>query len=224
MAIEPVIVTPNWPTLSKAGRRLVILSVPWFFASLFGSSALGLVGRDDPQAQRWLVVVVAIAPIVVLVFHRWLGHVPGLRWLLHRTQPRLTIRAMGLDLRLPEVGERLYGWDAVGGLRMRPDRGANLLGPDGVALAKIPESMVLAAGNWWRSESIASVVVRARPDRYRLSGANWAGVPNEFALRDAHEPITTADPWAGRRRMTNVAIAALALAVTAFLVFRYLTS
>lgn len=170
-------------------------------------------------------VVVAIAPIVVLAFHRWLGHVPGLRWLLHRTQPRLAIRAMGLDLRLPEVGERLHSWDEVRALRMRPDGGANLLGPDGVALAKIPESMVFGRRKLVaRSESIASLVVRARPDRYRLSGANWAGEPNEFALRDAHEPNATTDPWAGRRRMTNLAIAALAVAVTAFLVFRYLTS
>lgn len=224
VAIEPVIIKPQFPALSKAGRRLVVLSVPWFFVVLLALDALGLVGPDDPQAQRWFAIFVAAVPIGVLVFHPLLGHIPGLRWLHHRIQPRLAIRANGLVLQLPEVGERLYGWDEVGGLRMRPDRGADLLGRDGVTLARIPESMILAGGTWWRSASIASFVVRARPDRYRLSGANWAGVPNEFALRMPNEPLTTADPWVSRRRLANVVIAVAFVAVTAFLVLRYLTS
>ena len=221
--IEPVIIKPQFPALSKAGRRLVIVSAPWFFAVLLGLDALGLVGRDAPQALRWLALTAAAAPIGVLVFHPWLGRVPGLRWLHHRTQPRLAIGANGLDIQLPDVGERQYGWQEVGALRMRPDHAADLLGRDGVAIARIPESMVLAGGTWWRSESIASIVVRARSDLYRLSGANWAGVPVEFALRVSEVPTTT-DPWAFRRRLVNVAVTIAFFVVTGFLLFRYFTS
>jgi hypothetical protein len=222
--IEPVIIKPQFPALSRAGRRVALLSVPWFFGALFALDALSLTGRDGPQALRWLAIFVAAAPFGVLVFHPLLGHVPGLRWLHHRIQPRLAIRANGLDVQLPEVGERQFGWEEIDGLRMRRDRGADLLGRNGAILARIPESMILAGGTFWRSASIASLVVRARPDRYRLSGANWAGEPNEFVLRIIDEPVTTADPWASRRRLVNVAIAVAFVAVTAFLVFRYLTS
>jgi hypothetical protein len=224
VAIEPVIIKPQFPALSKAGRRLVIVSVPWFFSALLGLDAIGLVGRDTPQALRWFALLTAAAPAVLLVFHPWLGRVRGLRWLHHRIQPRLAIRADGIDLQFPDVGERSYGWEEVGALRMWTDRAADLLGRDGVAIAKIPESMVLAGGTWWRSESIASIVVRVRPDRYRLSGANWAGVPNEFVLRTAEDSNTTFDPWTSRRRLTSVLVAGAFVAVTGFLVIRYLTS
>lgn len=222
--IDPVTIKPPRPTFSNAGRWLIVVSVPWFFLVLLGSSALGLVGRDDPQAQRILAIIVAGAPVIVLVFHQWLGRVPGLRWLHHRIQPRLAIGANGLDLRLPDVGEHFYSWDKVGGIRTRTRGGADLLAPDGAVLARIPESMVLAGGTWWRSESVASVVVRVRPDRYRLSGANWAGVPTEFALRSPSEPITTVDQWADRRLLVNAAVAIAFVVVTGFLVVRYLTS
>jgi hypothetical protein len=224
VSIEPVVIKPKWPTLSRAARRLIVVSVPWFFGALVGADALGLAGTDDPQAQRWLALLVAIAPVAALVFHPWLGHVHGLRWLHHRTQPRLAIRADGLHLRLPDVGERLYGWDVVGGLRMRPDHTADLIDVDGVSLVRIPDSMTMAGGTYWRSESIASAIVRAQPHRYRLSGANWAGEPNEFALRDATEPNTSADSWATRRRVTTVAIWLAFVVVTLFLLVRFLSS
>jgi hypothetical protein len=224
VAIEPVIVKPQFPALSKAARRLAIASVPWFFLVLLGLDAIGLIGRGAPEGLRWPALLVAIAPIGVLVFHPLLGRIRGLRWLHHRIQPRMAIRADRVDLRLPDIGERSYGWDEVGALRMRPDRAADLLGRDGVAIAKIPETMILAGGTWWRSESIASIVVRVRPDLYRLSGANWAGVPNAFALRTANEPSTTADPWVSRRRLTNIVVAVVFVAGIGFLVLRYLTS
>jgi hypothetical protein len=224
VAFEPVIIKPQFPALSKAGRGLVVVSIPWFFSLLLGLDAIGLVGGNAPEALRWLALFAAAAPAILLVFHPWLGQVRGLRWVHHRIQPRLAIRADGIDLRFPDIGERSYGWEEVGALRMRTDRAADLVGRDGVAIAKIPESMVLAGGTWWRSESIAAIVVRGRPDRYRLSGANWAGVPNEFALRTDEDPSTTGDPWTARRRWTNVLVAGAFVAVASFLVIRYLTS
>lgn len=223
MVSDPVIIKPQFPALSTAGRLLVILSVPWFFAALVALDALGPADRDAPQVLRWLSLCVAVAPIGVLVFHPFLGRLPGFRWLHHQVQPRLAIGPNGLDLQLPQVGRRIYDWDDVEGLRMRPDRAANLLGREGVALARIPSSMYLAGGTWMRSESVASLVVRARPDRYRLSRANWAGVPVEFALRVSDEPLPT-DPWTHRRRLVNIVVAIAFLAVTGFLLFRYLGS
>jgi hypothetical protein len=191
---------------------------------LLGLDAIGLIGRSAPQTVRWLALFAAAAPTILLLFHPWLGQVRGLRWLHHRIQPRLAIRADGMDLRFPDIGERSYGWEEVAALRMRTDRAADLVGRGGVAIAKIPETMILAGGTWWRSESIAAIVVRVRPDRYRLSGANWAGVPNEFTLRAAEDPGTTHDAWTARRRLVNVLIVCAFVEVTGFLVLRYLMS
>ena len=224
VAIEDVYIKPRWPTLSKAARRLVLVSVPWFFGALVGADALGLAGTDDPQAQRWLVLVVAVAPVAALVFHPWLGRVPGLRWLHHPTQPRLAIRPDGLQLRLPDSGEHFYGWYRVGGLRMRSDHRADLIGADGLPLVQIPESLTMGGGTYWHSESIASVIVRAQPDRFQLTGANWAGDPNEFALRGATEPLAKADPWVLRRRATTIAIWLTFVVVTLALLVRFLSS
>ncbi len=223
MAAAQVTIKPQVPALSRAGRRLAILAVPWFFMSLFGLDALGPADRDAPQALRWVALGVAAAPFVTLVLHPWLGRLTGLRWLHHRMQPRLAVDGTGLDLQLPQVGRHRYDWLEIEGLRMRPDRGADLIGNGGVALAKIPESMILAGGTWWRSESIASVVVRARPDRYRLSRANWAGVPVEFVLRTSEDPIA-ADQWAFRRRLVNVVVAVAAVGMVGFFLVRWLVS
>jgi hypothetical protein len=224
VATEPVTIKPQFPVLSRAGRGLAILSVPWFFVALVVLDALGPAHRDAPQALRWLSLFVAAAPGSAVVLHPWIGRLLGFRWLHHRRQPRVAIGANGLDLQLPELDAHLFGWEEINGLRMRPDRGADLLGPNGATLARIPESMILAGGTWWQSESIASLVVRARPDRYRLSGANWAGVPNEFALRMPEEPLVAAGRWAPRRRLVNVGITAAFIGVTGFLLLRYLTS
>jgi hypothetical protein len=106
VAIDPVIIKPRFPVLSKAGRRLLVLSVPWFFATLIAFDALGLIGRDAPKELRWLAIV-PVAPYVLLVFHPWLGRLPGLRWLRHPVQPRIEISSIGLDLQLPDVGRHV---------------------------------------------------------------------------------------------------------------------
>ena len=224
MITDPVVIKPRVPALSRAGRTLAFASIPWFLVSLLVLSATGLAGPNAPQAVRTLSVFVAVAPIGVLVLHQWLGRVAGFRWLHHPTQPQLVLGSGGLELQLPGGGRQGFSWDEVIGLRTRPGRAADLLGRDGVALAKIPENMLLAGGTRWRSESIASAVVRMRPDRYRLSGANWAGVPNEFALRAGHEPISEANPWSRRQRLTTVGIVTAFVSVTGVILLRYLLS
>lgn len=102
--IDPVTIKPPRPTFSNAGRWLIVVSVPWFFLVLLGSSALGLVGRDDPQAQRILAIIVAGAPVIVLVFHQWLGRVPGLRWLHHRTSHASRLEPTALTSGFPMSG------------------------------------------------------------------------------------------------------------------------
>ncbi len=198
-----------------------IVAVPWFFLALIVLDALGFASGGASDPQRYLSLVIALAPIVALMVHPWLGRLPGFRWLHHRTQPRLKIDEDGLDVQLPGLGRQRYAWDEISALRTRRDRAADLLGRDGVALARIPESLLFAGGTWWRSESVASLVVRARPDRFRLSGANWAGAPNEFALRAIDESAPTSDPWATRRRLLNVGIIVVCLVIPALIILRY---
>jgi hypothetical protein len=220
---QTIIITPQFPALSNAGRVLVVLALPWFFGSLIVLDTLDLIGRAAPPTQRLLGIFVAAAPIIVLVFHPWLGRLAGLQWLHHQVQPYLAIRATGLGLQLRGVGVRSYDWQEITGLRTVYGRGGDLLGPDGVVIARIPENMLLRGGNWWRSESIASVVVRARPDRFRLSGANWAGVPTEFALRAPTDSDATDDQWSKRRRWTTAAITLAFVLVSGVIILRYLT-
>ena len=220
---QRILITPQFPALSKAGRWLVVLAVPWFFGILVALDTLDLIGRTAPQTYRWFGPVVAAAPIIVLVFHPWLGRVPGLRWLHHPIQPFVAIGATGLDLQVRGVSVRSFGWGEITGLRTTYSRAADLLGPEGVSIARIPENMLLRGGNWWRSESIASLVVRARPDRYRLSGANWAGVPTEFALRTTVDSDETGDQWSSRRRLTTVAITLAFVLVTGVIIVTYVT-
>ena len=82
--------------------------------------------------------------------------------------------------------------------------------------------MVLGGGGRWQRDSIATVIVRARPDRFALSGANWAGVPTEFALRASDDPQPLADEWVRRRRLTTAAIVLAFGAVTGIIVLAYL--
>lgn len=54
-------------------------------------------------------------------------------------------------------------------------------------------------------------VVDVRPDRYALSGTNWAGVPDAFALRATHAALL--DVVASDRRRSAVVIGLLAVLI-----------
>jgi hypothetical protein len=89
---------------------------------------------------------------------------------------------------------------------LRPGRhwqeAARLTGLDGGELALVPECLVHPRPGWRTGQTLAQVVVATRPDRYRLTEANWAGVPDGFALTSSEH--TEFDVGAVQRRRAAV--------------------
>jgi hypothetical protein len=221
---DQVTIHPRSASLSRAGRIFAVAAVPWFFMSLIALDALGVIGRGSSPLARQASILIALVPVAILVLHGFLGRLPGFGWFYHRIQPVLVVGPEALVVQLRGVAARSIPWENIEGLRVRPNRAADILGEGGVALVRIPEELILAGGTRWQSESVASVVVRVRPDRYRLSGANWAGVPTEFALRRHGNSPDNGDRWAARRKHVNVGVVIAAVAVIAVVVIRLVMS
>lgn len=180
-------IRPKKPALTNAGQWFQVLSVPWFFGAVFFSvwslTALGL--YPDPAWLRLVVIVVAFTPVIVAALYPWLRWLPGLGWLYEPIQPRARLDVSGIELSLPGQGTVYFQWEDVAGLVARADTilYGNLLGMDGSVLAKVPRSLVYFQDSWLSSvQTLASRVVGLRPDRYAISGARSANLPDEFAL------------------------------------------
>lgn len=222
--MDTVTVRPARAALSTAGRRLQLLAVPWAFGLLLGGEAvlasLGVVaGPDRPLWVRLLLVAIAITPAAVWLGHPWLGRTPSFRWLLEWPQPEARIDRDGIELVFAGEGARRFEWDAVASLRpsQRWRGPAELVGVEGTTLAYIPESLVHPRAGWRSSRTLAEEVVGTRPDRYALSGANWAGVPDAFALRGT--PAGPPNVVAADRRRSAVINVVLALLLSGALLF-----
>lgn len=182
-----VTIRPIKPELTRAGQWLQFLSLPWALAGLlipgYLLSALGF--YPDPAWLRLVVVVVAMTPVVIAALYPWLRWLPGLGWLYESIQPRARLDGSGIELSLPGRGIVHFPWEDVAGLVARAETvlSGNLLGTDGSVLAKVPRSLLYFQDSWLGSvQTLASRVVEARPDRYAISGARSANLPDEFAL------------------------------------------
>jgi hypothetical protein len=200
------------------------LAVPWAFGLLLAGEAvlpsLGVApGPDRPLWLRLLLVAIAITPAAVWIGHPWLGRIPSFRWLLEWPQPAARIDRGGIEFVFAGEGARRFEWDTVASLRPSERwRGpAELVGVEGTTLAYIPESLVHPRSGWRSSRTLAMEVVGARPDRYALSGTNWAGVPDAFALRG--HPVGLLDVVAANRRRATVVIVVFALLLGSALLF-----
>jgi hypothetical protein len=196
-----------------------MLALPWAFAVFFGGAwlleALGYpLSPETPPLIPVLWVTVAMAPSAIWFVVQWLGRVPGLGWMLARPQPLARVDAGGIDLTLPGVGARRFEWERVAGLvpRRRLGETARLIGLDGKTLADIPDGLVTAHRVKGSTRTLAQLIVELRPDRYGLSDADWAGLPDGFALRGTVRDI---DPRvAERRRTALLSMTVLILAAT----------
>lgn len=217
-----VIVQPSRPALATAGRWLGYLAWPWALGFLVAGNellrAVGYPAEQPPLVLRLAVIAIAAAPGAVwFVTQTRLGQVRGLRRLRAQPQPLARVDRHGIELSLPGHGVRRFDWEAVSRLDVINSwlhQDGRLIGTNGSTLAGIPESLVYPRSPTWRAlwtRTLAQVVVEVRPDRYALSGANWAGLLDAFAL---HEMVRDYDALAADRRRTQI-VAAFAAVLTA---------
>lgn len=97
-----ITIVPKRPAYSRAGMALGIVALPWLALVVLGAAtAFSLVGTSVPQvpsAVRWLVVVIAFAPLLVGLLASLLGPRPGLKWMFRVPAPRLIVTPSQLEL------------------------------------------------------------------------------------------------------------------------------
>jgi hypothetical protein len=102
------------------------------------------------------------------------------RALFLQPPPLAILTEKDLELHLPGIGVRRYGWEEVASLTPGgPYEPGMLRGIDGGTLALVPRGLVL--GRW---KSLAQVVVRRRPDRYRTVRVGLFSTQTSFVLKN----------------------------------------
>lgn len=188
---EALWVKPLRPTLTRSGRLLGLLALPWALGFLLAAgpllAVLGIsLGPQSPLLLRVIVLAVGLIPAVIWMGHRWLGRAPGFRWLLESPQPFASLDSQGIALTLPGDGTRRLEWDQIAALVPRRWRErARLVGVEGSTLAVIPDGLVHPQTGQGSGRTLAQLIVDERPDRFALSHADWAGRPDAFSTRDA---------------------------------------
>lgn len=192
MTGEVLRVKPPRPTLTRSGRLLGLLALPWALGFLLAAgpllATLGYsLGPQSPILLRVMVLAIGLTPAVIWMGHPWLGRAPGFRWLLESPQPFASLDSQGIALTLPGDGTRRVEWEHVASLvPRRPWRErARLVGVDGSTLVVIPDSLIHPKTAQGSSRTLAQLIVDVRPDRFALSDADWTGRPDAFSLRDA---------------------------------------
>jgi hypothetical protein len=205
--MKPVLVRPCHLASTTLGGFLLVATMLGGLAVLFLiDAAMRLAGRPlqfEPPALRLAVVIVAAAPTVALLLEPALWRIPRLGPAIAALRGGAVIDEDGIEVSGRGTGTRRFRWDDIGGLAVH--RGglrdpAELLALDGTVLAALPESLAYPR----RQQSLAEIVVNARPDRYVLSGANAFGRPDEFRLKGAGAPLDVAAVTRRRRQVIAV--------------------
>jgi hypothetical protein len=201
-----VVVRPRRPMFTPLGTWLVRLSLPWMLVSALAMdaalTAMGLPSADRPLALRLSIVVVAIAPVAVVLFSPVLVRLPGFDWLFLRPQPLAVVDPAELTLCLPHIGERRFNWEEIGSLRLKGawNGGSELRSAAGQLLAEMPDEIVHPKVHWFSGDTLAESVVRARPDRFSLASDRASlGRPASFGLRDRIGSGVDLIEWKRRR-------------------------
>ena len=225
-----IVIRPSRPTPSRTTRWLGWLGLPWLLLVLIGTDAvldvLGLPPGERPLLLRLLVAVSAVLPIGLYVSSPWLGRLPSMSWLLASPQPEAELDADGIRLRLPDHPDQYIRWSAIAGLRLANNwpRDSVLIGVDGQHVATIPWSLAQPRGRVLASRPLAQQVIELRPDRFALTGTNWAGLPDQFGLRDAAGPAPSVQDSVRRQRLVFGGIIAALLVVSIVAAAAWLTS
>lgn len=209
-----IVIRPSRPTPSRATRWLGLLCLPWALLVLIGGdSILGMVGlppNERPPVLRALVVAVAVLPIALYAGSPWLGRLRPLRWLFATPQPEAELDADGVRLTLPGRADQYFSWSSVAALQASGnlERASILVGVDGRELATIPWPLAHPS-TAFAGRPLAQQVVEIRPDRFVLTGSSWAGMADQFALRDPDAPAPPRQDDGKRQRVVIGAVIAV---------------
>jgi hypothetical protein len=229
VATGRIVVRPSSPTPSRATRWLGLLGFPWLFLVVIGTDAaltmLGLPPDERPLVIRVLAVVLAVVPLGLYVASPWLGRLPPLRWLFAWPQPEAELDLDGIRLSLPDRPDQYVPWSAVAGLKAANNwrRDSVLVGVDGQILATVPWSLAHPR-SLFTARPLAQQVVELLPDRFALTGSNWAGLADQFGLRDAALPASSAQDSARRQWLVVGGVIALMLVVSTIAAIAWLSS
>jgi len=149
---------------------------------------------------------ISLTPAALFVLTPILSKTSRFEWLVARPQPMAVLGPTGLDLDLQSVGTRSFRWEEMGSMHLHHGlrTTGELQDPDGRTLATIPEALLFPRGaHWWDDgDTLAQSIVRARPERYELTGPKGlVGRPHEFDLLGRG---TALDVPAWRRRQNLI--------------------
>jgi hypothetical protein len=216
----PIVIRPSRPTPSRRTTLLGWLGLPWLIAVLFGTDAvlelIGLPPGERPLPLGMLLVASALVPIALYVASPWLGRLPAMGWMLAKPQPKAVLDAEGIRLTLPERTDQDVAWSSVAALQPANSlrRTSALVGSEGQLLATVPWALAHPRGPGLVSRSLARQVVDIRPDRFALTGTDWAGMADGFTLREAAAPAPSAGDSVRRQRLLVGGLIAVTLSVS----------
>ena len=120
-----ITIVPRRPGYSRAGMALGIVALPWAGLVVLGayaaSSLVSLSPPEVPSAVRWLVGLIALAPIGIGLLASLLGPRPGLKWIFRVPVPRLIVTPSQLQLLLGRSDDPAWSlaWRDIEGFNRR---------------------------------------------------------------------------------------------------------
>ncbi len=173
------------------------LSFPWLLAVPL--VAYAIVPAGYPQAVSIGVVVVAVAPLVISFASSMVGRLPGFRWMLATPQPLAILDDDGIELALPDVGTRRFGWAEIDRLELHRTwwrQWGELRAVDGSLLTIVPADLVYLPETWRSAPTFAEAVVRSGPTCSSSRAPRGAGRTSSVDP-DRRSSPSTSPRWRG---------------------------
>ena len=169
------VLVPRTPVPSRTSNVLMLVGLLWgIVVTLAAEGFLAAAGVPVTARSALRAVLLAIAwvPFLLGVFAGWLGRIPGLTWLIARTQPRLELDEVGLTIADEQGRTVRVPWSQVAQVRIQhPITRSPVIGPDGSVVARIPGALTTPRVDGGGETRLADEIGRFRPD---LGQALWA--------------------------------------------------